>query len=96
MAQQMQINAEVVQASYNSIAQYSAEITGWLEKFIRLLDEKNQQTSGKFPLIKALQPKIQEECENVKKAEASLEEVKISINKYLAMAEEAVDTSMWQ
>lgn len=93
MSQQMTLNVEAVSSAINQIDVAIADINTRNEKFIALLEEKNAQTRGKFPLVTALKPRVEEEAQNLKKAVEAVEAIKESINRYTALTEEAVDTS---
>lgn len=91
--QQMTFDSEAIAAAVNQIDVAIADIETRNNKFIALLEEKNNQTRGKFPLVAALKPKIAEEAANIKSAIEATEAIKESIAKYQSLTEEANDTS---
>lgn len=93
MSQQMSINSEAVASAVNQIDVAIADIETRNKKFLELLEEKNDQTKGKFPLVKALMPRIEEEANNINKAIEATEAIKESLRKYENLAEDATDTS---
>lgn len=96
MANQLTINSEAVMVAVNQIDVAIEDINTRNKKFLELLEEKNTQTRGKFPLVTTLKPLIDEEAQNIEKAVQATEDIKESIRKYTAMAEQAVDTSWMQ
>lgn len=96
MAQQMTIDSEAVKAAVNQIDVCIASITTWNNKFLALLEEKNQQTKGKFSLVKTLQQRVEDETKSIKAAVEATETIKESIRKYEELAAEADDDSAFR
>lgn len=96
MAQQMSLNLDVVAAGVNRIETLTHDIETRNNKFISLLQEKNDATQGKFALLKTLQGRVEEEAENFKKLIEAQEEIKQSLDRYSDLAEEANDDSAFR
>lgn len=90
---QMTLNTDAVSAAVNQIDIALADIETRNRKFKELLDEKNAQTQGKFPLVTSLLPKVEKEAANLQNAIAAVESIKESIHKYTGLTEQATDTS---
>lgn len=90
---QMSINTQEVYHAYNTIATYAAEISVLVQNFLKSLEDANTKTQGKFPLVSALVPKIQEEVSNIAKVDEVLESIKDACDKFVALAEEATDAN---
>ena len=91
MANQMTLNTEAVAAAVNQIDIAIADIKTRNDKFLSLLDEKNQQTQGKFALIATLKGKVEEEARSLQETVDAAESIKDALRKYEGMAEEAND-----
>ena len=91
--QQMTFDSEAIAAAVNQIDVAISDIETRNNKFIALLEEKNNQTHGKFPLVSALKPKVEAEAQNFKAAIEATESIKESIQRYQNLTEEANDTS---
>lgn len=90
---QMTIDSEAVTLVVNQIDVAIEDINTRNKKFLALLEEKNQQTQGKFPLVAALKPKVEQEAQNLQACVEATEAIKEAIAKYQNLAEEATDTS---
>lgn len=93
---QMSINSDRVAAAINQIDVLIADIDARNNKFLTLLDEKNQQTSGKFQLIASLRDRISDAANNIKGTVQACESIKDSLRQYEALAEEANDDSAFR
>lgn len=96
MGGQMSIDSEKVTAVVNQIDVCIEDIHTRNTKFLSLLEEKNQQTQGKFGLIVSLQDRVADEATNIKKAIDATEAIKEAIRKYEDLAEEANDDSAFR
>lgn len=91
--QQMSIDYDAVMAAVNQIDVAISDINTRNKKFIELLEEKNQQTSNKFSLIKTLQTRVEEEATNIKRTIEATESIKEALRAYADMAADANDDS---
>lgn len=92
-AEQMSLNMDAVGAASNQIGTYITDIDTRTKKFLSLLDEKNQQTDGKFPLFVKLRERLAEDKKNIERLITQQEEIKEALTRYAALAEEASDAS---
>jgi hypothetical protein len=92
----MTLDVEAVSAAVNQIDLAIGDIKTRNEKFLSLLEEKNNETKGKFSLIKSLKERVTDEEKNISAAIAATESIKESIRKYTAMAEDADDDSAFR
>ena len=93
MAQQMTIDSEAVAAAVNQIDVDITDIKTRTDKLLSLLDEKNQQTKGKFAVIKTLKDRVEDEARNINEVVEATEAIKESLRKYEDLASEANDDS---
>ena len=93
---QMSINTEAVGSAVNSISVDIADIQTRLNRFLALLEEKNNQTSGKFAIVKTLSQKIQKESRNVQALNESSDQIKEVLQRYIEIAEQANDDSAFR
>lgn len=96
MGGQLTINSEEVAAAVNQIDICIADINTRNDKFIALLNEKNEATHHKFPLLSTLQKRVEDEAANLQKAIQATEDIKEAIRKYVEQAEEASDDSAFR
>lgn len=93
---QMSINTEVVAAAVNAIAVDIADIQTRLSRFLALLDEKNNQTGGKFAIVKTLTEKMQKEVANVNQLNEACDQIRDTLQRYIEIASEANDDSAFR
>lgn len=93
---QMSINTEVVAAAVNQISVDNADIHTRLKRFLALLEEKNEQTSGKFAIVKTLSNKMAQEVKNVAALNEACDQIRETLNRYIEIAEEANDDSAFR
>ena len=93
---QMSINTEVVAAAVNSISVDISDIQTRLNRFLALLDEKNNQTSGKFAIVKTLTAKMQKEVANVQALNDACDQIRETLQRYIEIAEQANDDSAFR
>lgn len=91
--QQMTIDSEAVAAAVNMIDIDIADINTRNKKFLTLLEEKNNQTQGKFALIASLKDRIEDETKNIQQTIEATEAIKDALRQYEQLAEEANDDS---
>lgn len=90
---QMSINTEVVGSAVNMISVDIADIETRIKRFHVLLIEKNDQTKGKFAIVKKLTEKVEQEVQNVTGLNAASEEIRNALSRYIEIAEQANDAS---
>lgn len=90
-SQQLTFNAEAVAATVNQIDVAIADIDTRCKKYISLLEEKNAQTSNKWPMIKTLQATVEKEAQSIQNTIEACEAIKEAIRNYEIMADEASD-----
>lgn len=93
---QMAINTEVVGSAVNQISIDVADIQTRLQRFLALLEEKNQQTKGKFAIVSTLSARMQQEVANVKALEEVVDTIHETLNRYIEIGEQANDDSMFR
>lgn len=93
---QMSINTEVVGAAVNQISVDIADIETRIKRFHALLLDKNQQTQGKFAIVKRLTTNIEIEVQNVASLNTASEEIRGALQKYIELAEMANDDSAFR
>ena len=89
----MSLDSEAVAVAVNSIDIAIQDIQTRNNAFLDLLEEKNNQTKGKFALIKTLSEKVREETVNIKNAIEAVESIKEALRRYEDLAEQANDDS---
>ena len=90
---QMSINTEVVGSAVNMISVDIADIETRIKRSHALLIEKNDQTKGKFAIVKKLTEKVEQEVQNVTGLNAASEEIRNALSRYIEIAEQANDAS---
>lgn len=93
---QMSINTEIVASAVNQISMDIADINTRLNRFLALLEEKNDQTGGKFAIVKTLTNKMQVEVTNVQKLNEACDQIRDTLQRYIELAEEANDDSAFR
>lgn len=91
--QVMSINTDVVGAAVNELSVITADIQTRNKKFLELLNQKNEATQGKFALLAKLEEKVADEVNNFNKALSAQDDIKVSLQRYIEMFEEANDDS---
>ena len=96
MGNQMTVDSEAVAAAVNMIDIDISDINTRNQKFLALLEEKNMQTKGKFPVIKSLKDRIVNEAKNIQQAIAATEAIKDALRKYEELAAAASDDTVFR
>lgn len=93
MGQQMSIDTDKVGAAVNRISVLMADIKTRTTSFIAKVNEKNQETEGKWKLIMTLEQRLTEESKNIDEIIEAQESIKQALDRYAEKAEEANDDS---
>ncbi len=93
---QMSINTEAVASAVNAVAIDVADIHTRLKRFLALLEEKNNQTKGKFAIVKTLSTKIETEVQNVQGLNDACDQIREALNRYIEIGEQANDDSAFR
>ena len=96
MSEVMSINTDAVSAAINQISVCTADIATRNQKFLDLLRQKNEATSGKFTLLTTLEKGLETETVNFNKLIETQEEIREALNRYADLAAEANDDSAFR
>lgn len=93
MGQQMSIDTDVVGAGVNRISVLMSDIKARTDAFIAKVNEKNQETEGKWNLIMTLEERLKEESKNIANIIEAQDSIRAALDRYAEQAAEADDDS---
>lgn len=96
MAQSVQLNEEAVNAAINSIHASFDTMQASLNAFLKLLNEKVEESDRGFPAISSFESAMNRELQNFKGLEDLVEEIVAITKRYTEQANEAADDSAFR